>query len=304
MEGGIYAIPWDIGPCAVFYKRWVFDQYGLDPNTIETWDDFIAMGRELHERSGGRVRMLPLSVSGLGDMFQILMQQNGGGVFDAEGRIVVHQPRNVEALRLIRKLLDSGICAPLGVSSDEGLASYNGDSIACYPGAVWLMHNIKDKSASRAGQWGVFRLPAIEPGGLRNSNIGGSVLVVPDQGFASQAAQKFVEYALCTVDAQLTQYEKYGLFPAYLPAHEDPRFDQPDPFFGGQRVAKLFAQDYTRVTPMVRTRDWADAERYLNESLSVWGIQRQDERAFLMEVARMLNHRLGREIAPVEGGQP
>ena len=40
------------------------------------------------------------------------------------------------------------------------------------------MADMKDSAKSTAGQWGVFRLPALVPGGIRTSNQGGSVLVV------------------------------------------------------------------------------------------------------------------------------
>ena len=45
LDGKVYAIPWDIGPCAVFYKRHIFERYGIDPNKIETWDDYIEAGK-------------------------------------------------------------------------------------------------------------------------------------------------------------------------------------------------------------------------------------------------------------------
>jgi len=88
-EGRVYAIPWDMGPCAVFYKRDLFARYSVDPETIETWDDYIAAGKHIVEASGGQTRMLALSVSGLFQFFEILMQQTGGGVFDPEGRIII-----------------------------------------------------------------------------------------------------------------------------------------------------------------------------------------------------------------------
>jgi lactose/L-arabinose transport system substrate-binding protein len=296
-DGKVYAIPWDIAPCAVFYKRWIFEQHQIDPDAIQTWDDFIAAGRLLRERSGGRTWMMPLAIGSLKDPFQMLMQQNGGGVFDEQGRLMLSHPRNVEALELIRKLLDSGICLSLS-DQNEMLASYNGDSVATYPGASWMMLNMKDTATSTAGRWGVFRLPAYRPGGIRNSNQGGSVLIIPAQSEVGADAEKFVEYALCTVDAQLQQFKQFGLFPAFLPAHADPRFDEPDPFFGNQHVATLFAEDFEKLQPMNRTRDWDEAERFIGSNLSRWATQRLESEAFLREVERSLARRLGREIAP------
>ncbi|MCL4694679.1 MAG: extracellular solute-binding protein, partial [Candidatus Hydrogenedentes bacterium] len=60
LNGRVYAIPWDIGPCAVFYKRPVFARYGIDPEAIETWADYIDAGKRIVERSGGETKMLTL----------------------------------------------------------------------------------------------------------------------------------------------------------------------------------------------------------------------------------------------------
>src|SRR5579862_2962520 len=40
LRGRVYAIPWDVGPCAVFYRRDLFRKYGVDPEKIDTWDDY------------------------------------------------------------------------------------------------------------------------------------------------------------------------------------------------------------------------------------------------------------------------
>jgi lactose/L-arabinose transport system substrate-binding protein len=295
-EGKVYAIPWDIGPCAVFYKRWIFDQYGIDPQTIETWDDFLAAGKTMYEKSNGTVRLMPLASNALKDPFQMLILQNGGGVFDDEGRIIFDNPRNRDALELLRKLLDSGICSPIS-SSEELLQSYNGDIVAAYPGAAWLMANMKESAASRSGEWGVFRLPAFGPGGLRTSNHGGSVCIVPAQSDVVEPAGAFLEYAMCTVDAQLKQYNDWGLFPAYLPVHSDPRFNTPDPFFGNQIVTAVFAKDFDQLKPLIRTSDWDEAETYIGQALYDWARLREDNDAFLKRVARTLSERFGRELA-------
>ncbi|HQM34168.1 MAG TPA: extracellular solute-binding protein, partial [Candidatus Hydrogenedentes bacterium] len=69
-EGRVYAIPWDMGPCAVFYKRDLFARYGIEPESIETWADYVAAGKRMAEASDGQTRMLALSVSGLFPFFE------------------------------------------------------------------------------------------------------------------------------------------------------------------------------------------------------------------------------------------
>ena len=311
VDGEPYAIPWDMGPCAVFYKRWVFEKYGVDPSKIETWDDYIAAGKVLLEKSGGRTQILPLSVADFTDFFQILMQQNGGGLFDAQGRVWINSPQNREVLALLGRMFDSGIAAPVTPYGAAWLATLKGDGVASYPGAVWITQPITDNSdPADKGKWGVFRLPAFRPGGLRTSNMGGSVLVLPkhpsrpDAG-RDRAAWDFVRYALCTVDAQVDQYRRYGLFPAYLPALKDKYFDQPVEFFGGQKVGQLFAKDIEKIPPLNRTRDWNEAERMLGQSLSGWidGRPSASDKAaydnqFLQDLADAMGRKLNRKVAP------
>src|SRR3954466_1782576 len=59
-EGKVYAIPWDVGPCGIFYKRSLLAKHGIDVEQIKTWDDYIDAGKQLLERSGGKSHMLSL----------------------------------------------------------------------------------------------------------------------------------------------------------------------------------------------------------------------------------------------------
>ena len=48
-DGKVYAVPWDVGPCGVFYRRSIFEKYGIDPEKIETWEDYINAGKVILE---------------------------------------------------------------------------------------------------------------------------------------------------------------------------------------------------------------------------------------------------------------
>ncbi|MBP8128718.1 MAG: extracellular solute-binding protein [Candidatus Hydrogenedentes bacterium] len=298
-EGHIYAIPWDMGPCAVFYKRSLLAQYAIDPDSIFTWDDFVAAGKRLLEASGGTTKMMVLPTGGMEFTFEMLLQQLGGQVFDAQGRVAIRSPQALQVLGLLRKFIQTGITANVPPYSHAHYASIRSPIVATFPSAAWWGGTIKDYAPEMSGDWGVFRLPAFTPGGLRTSNQGGSVLVIPDQCAQKQAAWAYIEYALCTREAQIGQYRNFDLFPAFLPAHEDPFFDEPDPYFGGQNVRRLFAQDIERIPPLNRTKDWFEAMRYVSQALSTWvDGDMNDADPFLRTLEHRLATRLGREIAP------
>lgn len=297
-NGRLYAIPWDMGPCAVFYKRDIFKLYSVDIDAIETWDDYVAVGERIYEKSGGRTKLLPISVGGLGPYYEMLIQQAQGGIFDKQGRIAVDSPATRKVLRVLRRILQSKARADISVFSHEFFASLPKDSIATYPIAVWFGSSVKDYAKQTSGNWGVFRLPAIEPGGLRVSNWGGSVLAIPDQGKHKDESWKFVEFALCTRETQLANYRDSDLFPALMTTFDDPLFDEPDPFFGGQKVRRFFSQDIEKIPVLNRTRDWNEAMRYISQGLSLWATSHWDDEKFIRDTEQDLHRKLKREIAP------
>ncbi len=298
-DGRVYALPWDMGPCAVFYKRGVFDRYGINPEMIETWDDFIAAGRDLAKRSQGKTKMLCLATGNMGDFFELLMQQNNAQIFDAQGRVSINSTAMLDVMALLKKMVASGIGANVSPWGPEFLASLKSDTVATYPTAAWFGGTIRDYAPDTSGTWGVFRLPAFRPGGLRTSNLGGSVLVIPDQCTQKIAAWKYIEYALCTPGPQIEQYRNFDLFPALTTTHNDPFFDEDVPFFGGQKVRRLFSMDIDKIPAMNRTTDWMEATRYITQALSKWATGDLEDPAILLKrLEDKLTRRLNRTVAP------
>ncbi len=301
-KGRLYGIPWGSGPCAVFYKLRVFERYGIDPNGIETWDDYIAVGKALLEKSNGKTKMLHLPTagipSGLTEMFEIMIQQNGGQIFDGQGQIAINSPQCLQVMNLLRRMLESGITSNEPHWTHAFYASMKSEAVATYPLAAWFGGTIKDYAPETSGSWGVFRLPALEPGGLRISNLGGSVLVIPDQCEQKEAAWVFVEFVLCRPEIQNIQYKVFDLIPCLIPSFDDPFYDEPDPFYAGQKVRHLFTNDIEKIYPLNRTKDWEEARVYLSQALSKWARRTVPPEQFLIELETRLSRRLGRKIAP------
>ena len=300
MNGKVYAIPWDMGPCAVYYKRDLFIKYGVDADKIVTWDDYIEAGKRIVKASGGRTKMLPLGSNGLRSMFEMLMQQCGGQVFDEKGNIAINSPENEQALNIIKKMRSAGICSDVSMWSQEFLAGINDDSIATYPIAVWFAGTITDTAKDFTGHktdWKVFRLPAVKLGGKHVANLGGSVLVIPAQCANKDAAWAFIEYALCTKEGQQAQYHNFSLFPAYLPALSGAEMDTPDPFFGGQRVERLFSSGVEGISRLNVAPGWSAAMGYLDQSLSQWAAAKMDSKGLFKNLEIKLHSRLGQPVS-------
>jgi len=72
-------------------------------------------------------------------------------------------------------------------------------------------------------------------------NQGGSFLTMPAQTKLPNDAWEFMRFVCCSAEGQNAIFKKGGIFPAYKPAWQDPAYDEPVPFFGGQHTYRLWA---------------------------------------------------------------
>ena len=82
-QGRIFGLPHDVHPVMLAYDAAAFEAAGIDVGAIETWDDYMAATRPLMTDEGaGRRYALNIWYT---DPFgaDVLMQQAGGGLFDA-----------------------------------------------------------------------------------------------------------------------------------------------------------------------------------------------------------------------------
>ena len=75
-----YAMPWDSGPVAAFYRRDFYEKAGVDPASIKTWDDFIAAGKKIQAANPG-VTMTNADFNGDSEFFRMIANEQGCGYF-------------------------------------------------------------------------------------------------------------------------------------------------------------------------------------------------------------------------------
>ncbi|MGW7416220.1 ABC transporter substrate-binding protein [Streptomyces sp. NPDC054863] len=262
-QGKVVALPWDIGPCGLFYRRDYFRQAGIKAESLATWDDFVQAGEQLKKRTGHKMLILdPVEDS----TFVMLLQQQGQHLYK-EGRVAVDTPEGVRAATLLKTLADKGLVDyrkgwdGLVTGTKEGKA-------ATTPTAAWWMGTLASDMPELKGRFGVLPLPAFTPGGVRTSNSGGSVLSVPAQSKNPELAWAFVEFLLAGVPHQISMLKQEGLFPAYLPALADPYMNSPQEYFGGQSALKVFAGLAPTTPPVEYTKDGAKATEIMNSTVA------------------------------------
>ena len=265
-NGNIYAIPWDSGPVVTFYRRDLYEQAGINPDEIVTWDDFIAAGEQLLEATDGEVEMMWFDFGDDG-VWRELANQNGCFYFNNEGtEVTVSQPGCVDAMETMKKLYDAGVVAI--VNWDGAIQEIKAGSLAGAVFGAWYVGTIQDNAPDQAGNWGIYPMPASEEGGTRAANLGGSALAIPSSSENQEAAWAFVEYALATTNGQVTMLEEFGLVPSYLPALDDPYINEQLAYWGDQAIWDTVLSTLGEVPQARGTQFFQDARPIVTNTLS------------------------------------
>ncbi len=231
----MYAVPFDSGPTAVFYRRDLYEDAGIDVDAIETWADFIAAGQQMNEATDGAVKMGTVAKGADDEWFRMLANQAGCFYFDNEAtEVTVAQPGCVTALDTLNQLYEADVLAVGGWV--EQIQLIQNDAVASSLFGSWYSGTIAAEAPDQAGQWGIYLTPALEAGGVRASNLGGSALAIPASSDNKELAYDFVVNALADIDNQIMILRDYGLTPSLLPVLEDPFLEEGVDFFGGQPV--------------------------------------------------------------------
>jgi lactose/L-arabinose transport system substrate-binding protein len=134
-NGVAYAMPWDSGPVAMFYRRDYYEAAGVDPATIQTWEDFIAAGQKVQEANPDVV-MTQGDLNGDTEWFRMVANEQGCGYFSNDAAsITVNGPGCVAALDTIKQIYDAGLMT--AANWDEKIQSNNAGTVATQMYGGW-----------------------------------------------------------------------------------------------------------------------------------------------------------------------
>jgi len=258
VEGIAYAVPWDSGPVAMFYRRDFYAKAGVDPADIKTWDDFIEMGQKIMTANPGVV-MAQADFNGEGEWFRMLANEQDCSYFSSDSnQIRINHPGCVLALEKIKQLRDAGLIT--AANWEEKIQSNNAGKVAGQLYGAWYDGVLRSQSPDLAGKWGVYRMPSLAQDGSRAANVGGSSLAIANNSKNKDIAWKFVEHALITDEGQITMLKSNGLVPSLLSAIEDPYLQEPQPYYDGQKIWPEILATLPLIAPVRGTQFHVDAE--------------------------------------------
>ncbi|MBD2868977.1 ABC transporter substrate-binding protein [Paenibacillus arenilitoris] len=260
-NGEIVTIEQSVSPAALAYRRDLAKEYfGTDdPEELEamfpTWDAIIEKGKEVRQKSGGKVFMF----ASTGELYNLFVGQNHSallqnGELDVTGRVK-------DALMSIIRMRDAGIVDRLQLWSPQWNASIARGHHIFYAAANWSpQSNIKPNDPAGSGRWGLM----MPPGGP--FSWGGTAFGINKDSKNKQLAWAFIEWLLLTKEgAEISKTFNYII--PLKSVYEDAGFvSAVDPYFGGQDVGRFWME---RAVPNLKLPTISEYDSLLTASAKV-----------------------------------
>jgi len=239
INDGIYGLPQDSGPMAMFYNKTVFDKHGI---TVPTkWDEFVAAGEKLHAADP---TAYITSDSGDAGFATSMIWQAGGRPFETKGSDVAIRLQDEGTKKWTatwNKLVTGKLVSPVPGWSDDWFKSLGNGSIATLITGAWMPGVLEASVKDGAGQWRVAPIPTYD-GTRANAANGGSADVVLKQSKNPALAAGFLKW-LNNSDDSVNEFVASGGFPATVSALNAESFRSATPaYFGGQKINEVLVQ--------------------------------------------------------------
>lgn len=237
VDGRLYGVESGYGLGAFYYNAKIFEELGIDPSSLETWDDLIAAGEDVAPG---------VALNGIrdGDQgFAFYLSQRGGSIFDADGNVTIDTPEAADVLNLMKRGSDSGVWKLFAAGdwyAPPNYAAMQNNTVIGYANPDWfLAFFMKPNIEEQAGEWRAMNIPMFSEGGFKTALGAGHSWIVPTTGSNVDAATLLVQCGQATSEAQVRMFLEAGYLPHNVSAFEDPQVvAYSDPFLGGQQVVK------------------------------------------------------------------
>lgn len=264
VNGKIYGIPADLGPAVLFYRADLWQEAGIDPKSIETWDDLIRAGKKLSQHFNGQVAMLGMCEDT--DFYDQILNELGGNYVSSDDKtIVINSFAAKQAMTIVSRMLEEGTL--INAKNWDGLMSAMSEGkIAAVAYGVWFSGTLEWAVPEQKGKWKAMPLPAATRGGSHVANSGGSIAAIYKNSPHPKEAWEFLQFCFNTEEGELLQ-ATCGLFPAYKPIYTHPEFQKPDPYIGTPLKAE-FSRSVEELKPLRRGPITLDTGKAINDLMA------------------------------------
>jgi multiple sugar transport system substrate-binding protein len=232
---GLFGLPQDSGPMALFYNKEVFDKYAIA--VPKTWDEYVAAAKKLHAADPKKYLTNDTGDAGFATS---MIWQAGGKPFSTAGKNVTVNLADAGTQKwtgVWNQLVTGGLLASIPGWSDEWFKALGDGTIASLAVGAWMPGVLEASVKGGAGKWRVAPLPTYD-GQPATAENGGSTESVLKQSANPALAAGFVRWL--NHDGGVQPFLASGGFPSTTADLKDPAFvDKKSAYFGGQQINQV-----------------------------------------------------------------
>ncbi|OYU68447.1 MAG: sugar ABC transporter substrate-binding protein [Burkholderiales bacterium PBB5] len=225
--------PFDIGRHRAHYAPYAYDQATTRSGAVVAAPADIGPGTLLY-------RTDLLAKAGV--------RPGEGLYFDKDSRVLVNTPRFHRAFEVARKVRQHQLDARVGEWTNDWAEGFKRGTLATEMSGAWLVGQLNNWVApATKGLWRASQLPE---GAF--AAYGGAFYAVPRHSAPENKALAWDFIRLMTLDRarQFAAFKSQDAFPALVDCYDDPFFDEPLPFLGGQPARLLWREAAKRIVAM------------------------------------------------------
>ena len=290
-SGAVVAAPTDIGPGTLLYRADILAKANVsEADLTASWDSYVASGVRIKAATGSYL------MAHARDMKDIVIRagiQPGEGLyFGKDSSVLVTSARFVRAFELARKVRQQKLDAKVGAWSNEWSEGFKRGTISTQMTGAWLAGHLNNWLApSTKGLW---RSASLPEGAF--AAYGGTFFAIA-RGAPSMhkpLAWEFIQMMTLNREVQLSAFKSQDAFPALLETYDDPFFDLPIEFLGGQKARVEWRSAAARIAAVTVHKQDAFADEVINTELDKVLDRGKDIQIALADAQRLLLQRARR----------
>lgn len=263
LHGDVVALPTDLGPGTLLYRADLLDKAGLaEDDLTRSWESYVEAGVRLKKATGA---YLIGSAQSLADIIVRGVKPGEGQYYDQDNRPLVTGERFVRAFELAKRVRAGTLDARVQPWSNEWAEGFKRGQVATDLRGCWMVGQMANWIAPNTrGLWRAAQLP-----GGTFAAFGGTFYAMPRRAAPENKALAWEFMQLLTLDPalQLAAFKQEDAFPALQATYEDPFFQQPLPFLGGQRARVLWREAARRIVVPRTHKQNTFADEVINTEL-------------------------------------
>lgn len=262
-DTGVFALPQDTGPMALYVRSDIFKKYGVA--IPKTWDEYAAAAKKLHKADSDLT--ITYFDPNNAEWFNGLLWQNNAEMYsysDDKWHVTVESDQSKQVTEYWQKLIsDKLVRTDLAHGSTQMYAAYQKDQIASYVGAAWGYSMFRDNLPRQAGKWTIVPMPTWGANGA-SGNWGGSTVAFMRGSKHLYESVKFNTWLNTDPEALALENELGGLYPAANAGLQLPALSKGVPYYNNEKIFDVFAASSKKVDTRFA---WGPTQKTVNLAL-------------------------------------